>query len=176
MSAAQIQSLSFQYFSTSKFVEAIREYGKLNKLPRKLEKHECITLAHVWYKGYDTYQGNYDDINIRKPIYMKLLTSRNREIFITHEQILKLFEAKPIICIKQNFHRTVPQGKYRALMYLAIFDFEPRETSEGFRYDPVDIVKEDSPTRIKVIEKQVIDLSQNTNQIESSDSSDSGTV
>lgn len=131
------------------------EFAKENKLPRKLDKNELIRFVHVWYKGSDTYEGKFDDIQIRNLIYMKIGTTHEKHIFLKQEQIEKLFESKPVLCIKQNMFRVVPKGKEREKMYLVDIDFIEQEASNGgFYYYPVEIWEEKSKKRIETIEKQ----------------------
>jgi len=159
---------STKYFSPTKFVKAMDEFAKENKLPRKLDKDELIRFVHVWYRGSDTYEGKFDDIQIRKLIYMKIGTTHRKNIFLKYNQILELFESKPVLCIRQNMFRSVPRGKDREKMYLVDIDFVEQEASSGFNYYPVEIYEEKSKSRIKTIEKQF--------KNDLSDKSDSDTV
>lgn len=148
------QNLSFKFFSTSKFVQAINQLAKDNKLPIKLNVNQCISFIHVWFYGHDSYDGKFDNIQIKNPVYMRIHLTQNKDIFLNQEQIIKLFDCKPIICIKQNMYRSVPKGKDRDNLYFAFIDFEQRESKQGYYYFPVDLYKENSKNRTATIEKQ----------------------
>jgi len=160
---------STMFISPTKFVKAMDEFAKENKLPYKFGKDEKILFVHVWFRGRECYQGKiYDDLQISNPLYMKIVSTHRKEIFINREQILKLFECKPVLCIRQNLYRTVPKGKDRNNMYLAFIDFVEQETSTGIRFYPVELYIEKSQNIIKTIEKQF--------KNDLSDKSDSDTV
>ena len=147
------QNQTFKFFSTSKFAQTMNQLAKDNKLAIKLDNN-CISFIHVWFRGNECYEGKFDDIQIRNPIYMKIHISQNKDLFLNQEQIIKLFDCKPIICIKQNMYRLVPKGKDRDNLYFAFIDFEQRESKQGYYYFPVDLYKENSKNRIATIEKQ----------------------
>ena len=160
-----------QFFSTTKFVESIQQLAKENKLPKKLEKNELISFAHVFYQGKDCYEGKFDNMNIR-PIYIKLHSTNQKDIFIKHEQIPKLLNSRPILSIKQNMYRSVPKGKDRLDLWFAMIDFQEEISSDGYRYYRVDLYKENCNRRKELILNQIQDISND----DSSDESDSATV
>ena len=161
--SSEIQNLSFKFYSITKFVQTINELAKTNKLPFKLNNYDRIDAAYIWFKGDETFNGKFDDYCIRQPAYMKLLTSHNRNYFIKHEQILSLFESRPIICFKQTMWRTVPKGNERKNMYYIVISFNIQQTAAGFPYFPVELIRESNKTIINTVEKQIISFEDNQN-------------
>ena len=145
------------------------QFAKENKLPLKLAKNQCITFIHIWYRGNECFEGRYDDIQIKNPIYMRIHLTQNKDIFLNQEQIFKLFECKPVICIKQNMYRSVPKGEERKNLYLAFIDCVEHETNDGFIYYPVELYIEKSKSRIASVEKQF-------DKVNNDEESDSATV
>ena len=165
------EASSPKFFSTSKFVHAMDQFAKENKLLVKLNKDQRINFIHVWYRGSECFEGRYDDIQIKNPIYMRIHLTGNKDIFLNQEQIFKLFECKPVLCIKQNMYRSVPKGDERKNLYLAFIDCVEHETRDGFTYYPVELYVEKSKSRIATVEKQF-----EKDHDENNDESDSATV
>ena len=162
--SAQIQNLSFKFYSITKFVQTINELAKNNKLPFKLNNYDKIETVYVWFKGEQTFRGNYDDYCVRQPAYMKFITSHNRHIFIKHEQILSLFNSYPIICFKQTLYRTVPKGTERKSMFYIIISFNIQQSAAGFPYYPIELIRETSKNIINTVEKQIIPFEEQNNE------------
>lgn len=147
------EPLSCKYFTATKLVNFIEEAFKNNKLSLKPISYEFVRVATVWFNGFDVYNGQFDDYVITKPLYMRLHTSKNRDLFLNYDQILNLFKAKPKISLKQNMRRTVPSGKDRQLMFYASIHFEAEQASAGFTYYPVDVEVETNKSRINTVKK-----------------------
>ena len=149
-----MSNYNYVYYSVSKFVHTMDEFAKEKKLQIKLDKNESISFCHIWFRGNECYEGKFDDIQIKNPIYMRITTTHRKDLFLNQEQILKLFEYKPVLCIRQNMFRNVPRGQERKYLHLVFIDFVEHETPDGIRYYPVDIYIERCNNRIKTIEKQ----------------------
>ena len=150
--------MSKQYLSASKFVQTINELFKDNKFHVKNDKYETINFVYVWFQGKYCYEGKFDNMLI-EPVYLKIHTSRNRDIFIKHEELLEVFKPRMILSIKRNFKRNVPKGKDREDMYYVEINFEEQKSSNGeFTYYNIEIYKETCKSIKETIEKQIISL------------------
>ena len=157
-----LSELEYKNYSISNLVKFINEaFNEVKLNSYKPSKNEFIKSMLIWYRGVNTYSDDYDDYLIKKPIYIKITTSRQRFILLKHEAILNLFNCKPVIRFKQTITRIIPRGNDRLNYYSININFKSYKTNNGFQYYPLSIYQETSNNVIKTISNSVISFGKN---------------
>lgn len=127
-----------RYYSASKLVEIIN----------KTKLAENIKNIRLYYQGSQTFKSKYGDMCI-KPIYLIIFTN-DKPIYVRHEKLLDLFEGQPIIYVKLNAKRHIPQDYERQNMFYLTIEFKQMSSQSGYTFYPMKINVE---TNEKVVDK-----------------------
>ena len=152
-SSTNIRSLKFDYYSATKFVKFIDEAFKNSILPVKPKRNETISSAQIWFKGSDTFTGKFDNYCVKYPVYMRLITSIERNIKLDYQQLATIMKVKPILSFSQNWDRSVPKGNQRKNIYKLVIGFYPEQSKDGFPYQPTTVYAEKIQSILSTINK-----------------------
>lgn len=136
-------SRDLKFFTISKFVEFMTT------------KYKGASNAVAYFNASQAYRNKFDRICI-KPIMIKI-SQDSRDVYIKHEQILKMFDGQLVLSFSENQSRYLPHQK-RDLLYLTI-DFEPREYHE-FLYYQTEVFRSTNQRNIQIIRKQEVPMIQ----------------
>ena len=127
-----------KFFSITKFVEFMND------------KYNNPSGAIVYFEASQSFMNKFDKICV-KPVMIKV--QKLKDIYIKHEDIIKMFDGQLILTFTENRSRHLPRDKQN-LYYLTI-DFNQKEYN-GFTYYKTEMFQSMNPKNVELIMKQII--------------------
>ena len=137
-----------KFFSIAKFVEFMNN------------KYNNPSGAIVYFEASQSFMNKFDKICV-KPVMIKV--QKLKDIYIKHEDIIKMFDGQLILTFTENRSRHLPRDKQN-LYYLTI-DFNQKEykapygaqgEAHGFTYYKTEMFQSTNPKNVELIRKQII--------------------
>ena len=130
--------MSSKFFSITKFVEFIND------------KYNNPSGVIVYFEASQAFMNKFDKICV-KPVMIKV--QKLKDIYIKHEDIIKMFDGQLILTFTENRSRHLPRDKQN-LYYLTI-DFNQKEYN-GFTYYKTEMFQSMNTKNVELIRKQII--------------------
>ena len=130
--------MSSKFFSITKFVEFMND------------KYNNPSGVIVYFEASQAFMNKFDKICV-KPVMIKV--QKLTDIYIKHEDIIKMFDGQLILTFTENRSRHLPRDKQN-LYYLTI-DFNQKEYN-GFTYYKTEMFQSMNPKNVELIRKQII--------------------
>ena len=130
--------MSSKFFSITKFVEFMND------------KYNNPSGVIVYFEASQAFMNKFDKICV-KPVMIKV--QKLKDIYIKHEDIIKMFDGQLILTFTENRSRHLPRDKQN-LYYLTI-DFNQKEYN-GFTYYKTEMFQSMNPKNVELIRKQII--------------------
>ena len=129
--------MSSKFFSITKFVEFMND------------KYNNPSGVIVYFEASQAFMNKFDKICV-KPVMIKV--QKLKDIYIKHEDIIKMFDGQLILTFTENRSRHLPRDKQN-LYYLTI-DFNQKEYN-GFTYYKTEMFQSMNPKNVELIRKQI---------------------
>ncbi|WP_285959356.1 DUF4108 domain-containing protein, partial [Thomasclavelia spiroformis] len=123
--------MSSKFFSITKFVEFIND------------KYNNPSGVIVYFEASQAFMNKFDKICV-KPVMIKV--QKLKDIYIKHEDIIKMFDGQLILTFTENRSRHLPRDKQN-LYYLTI-DFNQKEYN-GFTYYKTEMFQSMNPKNVE---------------------------
>ena len=130
--------MSSKFFSITKFVEFMND------------KYNNPSGVIVYFEASQAFMNKFDKICV-KPVMIKV--QKLKDIYIKHEDIIKMFDGQLILTFTENRSRHLPRDKQN-LYYLTI-DFNQKEYN-GVTYYKTEMFQSMNPKNVELIRKQII--------------------
>ena len=130
--------MSSKFFSITKFVEFMND------------KYNNPSGVIVYFEASQAFMNKFDKICV-KPVMIKV--QKLKDIYIKHEDIIKMFDGQLILTFTENRSRHLPRDKQN-LYYLTI-DFNQKEYN-GVTYYKTEMFQSMNTKNIELIRKQII--------------------
>ena len=130
--------MSSKFFSITKFVEFMND------------KYNNPSGVIVYFEASQSFMNKFDKICV-KPVMIKV--QKLKDIYIKHEDIIKMFDGQLILTFTENRSRHLPRDKQN-LYYLTI-DFNQKEYN-GVTYYKTEMFQSMNTKNIELIRKQII--------------------
>ena len=130
--------MSSKFFSITKFVEFMND------------KYNNPSGVIVYFEASQAFMNKFDKICV-KPVMIKV--QKLKDIYIKHEDIIKMFDGQLILTFTENRSRHLPRDKQN-LYYLTI-DFNQKEYN-GFTYYKTEMFQSMNTKNVELIRKQTI--------------------
>ena len=127
-----------KFFSITKFVEFIND------------KYNNPSGVIVYFEASQAFMNKFDKICV-KPVMIKV--QKLKDIYIKHEDIIKMFDGQLILTFTENRSRHLPRDKQN-LYYLTI-DFNQKEYN-GVTYYKTEMFQSMNTKNVELIRKQII--------------------
>ena len=114
---------NYFFQSISKFVEGINQ------------THTDVDKAFLYFEGNELFKNKYEK-QCMKPIFIELIDKKNNSTYISHKEILDIYDGQLVVSYNENNKRKIDPIKKNSLFKMTIY-FEKKQFNGNTYYNSI---------------------------------------